>query len=103
MLLLLRFAREIDDSVPRVNFGGKLFDDSGTEGGEKHPFGSVSPLKFGRPGSSKDGSSFKARPILLFANAFAALRTACGGLGVNVGGERVLDTSDNTFPPSRKS
>ena len=102
-LLLLRFAREIDESCPRDNFGGKLFDDGGTEGGEKHPFGSPIPLKFGIPGSSNDGSSFNTRPILLFANAFAALRTACGGLGVNVGGERVLDTSDNTFPPSRKS
>ena len=37
-LLLLRFAREIDESCPRDNFGGKLFDDGGTEGGEKHPW-----------------------------------------------------------------
>ena len=74
--MLLRFARDIDANCPRDNFGGKLFDDSGTEGGEKHPVGSDSPLKFGIPESSKDGSSFNTRPILLFANAFAALRTA---------------------------
>ena len=75
-LLLLRVARDMDDSGPRDNFGGKLFVDSGTEGGEKHPVGSDIPLKFGIPESSKDGSSFNTRPILLFANAFAALRTA---------------------------
>ena len=101
--MLLRFARDIDANCPRDNFGGKLFDDSGTEGGEKHPFGSGNPLKLGIPESSKDGSSFNARPILLFAKAFAAFRTDCGGLGVNVGGERVLETSDIILPPSRKS
>ena len=49
--MLLRFARDIDANCPRDNFGGMLFDDSGTEGGEKHPFGSDNPLKLGIPES----------------------------------------------------
>ena len=99
----MRFARDIDDSVPSDNFGGKLFEDSGTEGGEKQPLGSEIPGKLGTTDSSNEGSNFNNRPILLLAKAFAAFKTACGGLGVSVGGDRVLETSDIIFPPNRKS
>ena len=101
--MLLRFARDIEDSDPSDNFVGKLFEDRGTEGGEKQPLGSEIPDKLGTTDSSNEGSIFNTRPILLFANAFAAFKTAWGGLGVNVGGDRVLETSDIIFPPNRKS
>ena len=102
-LLLLLVVPDSDDKLPSDNLGGMLCEDSGTNGGEKQLEESVMPVKLATPDSSNVGSTFNRRPVVQFGIMFAALRTDCGGLGVRVGGDKVLETSEGVAPPRRKS